>query len=117
MRIMGIGGGGGGGGVAIPLINNLTYSDDGRQFTVAARNCDVKSMKKMLKAGVDINSRHPLGWSALHTAVINASWSVMEFLVENWADVNAKDDFSSASRVAAQERVSSSRGVASLIAD
>ena len=72
-------------------------------------------MKKLLKSGVDINCRHPLGWSALHTAVVNTDWAVIEFLIENGADVNARDEFSSASRVAAQERVSSTRGTYDLI--
>ena len=50
-------------------------------------------MKKLLKSGVDINCRHPLGWSALHTAVVNTDWAVIEFLIENGADVNARDEF------------------------
>lgn len=71
-------------------------------------------MKKLLKSGVDVNSRHPLGWSALHTAVVNTNWPVIEFLVENGIDINAKDEFSSALRVAAQERVSTTQGMDTL---
>ena len=67
-------------------------------------------MKKLLKSGVDINCRHPLGWTALHTAVINSNWPVIEFLVDNGVDINSKDEFSSAPRMAAQERVSSTQG-------
>ena len=68
-------------------------------------------MKRLLKSGVDINRRHPLGWTALHTAVVNANWPIVEFLVDNGVDVNSKDEFSSAPRMAAQERASSIRGI------
>lgn len=68
-------------------------------------------MERLLKSGVDVNCRHPLGWTALHTAVINATWPVIEFLVNNGVDINSKDEFSSAPRMAAQERVSSTQGV------
>ena len=68
-------------------------------------------MKRLLKSGIDVNCRHPLGWTALHTAVINANWPVIEFLVDNGVDMNSKDEFSSAPRMAAQERASSTQGI------
>ena len=68
-------------------------------------------MKKLLKSGVDVNCRHPLGWCALHTAVVNTDWPVIEFLVESGVDVNSKDEFSSAQRVAAHERASAIKGM------
>lgn len=85
-------------------------SEDARRLTLAARDGDVKAMKKLLKSGVDVNSRHPLGWCALHTAVMNQNWPAIEFLVQSGAEVNVKDDFSSAPRVAMQERVNTHRG-------
>ena len=89
---------------------SLSLLDEGWKFTRAAREGDIQAMKKLLKSGVDVNCRHPLGWSALHTAVINTNWPVVEFLVENGTDMNSKDEFSSAPRVATQERVSSTQG-------
>ena len=86
------------------------HTEDNRRFTVAAKDGDIKKMKRLLKSGVDVNCRHPLGWCAVHTAVVNTDWPVLEFLVQSAVDVNSKDDFSSAQRVAAQERVSANRG-------
>lgn len=68
-------------------------------------------MKRLLKSGVDVNCRHPLGWTALHTAIVNANWPVVEFLVDNGVDINSKDEFSSAPRMAAQERAGSTQGI------
>ena len=31
----------------------------------------VMCFHRLLEGGVDVNSRHPLGWTALHSAVIN----------------------------------------------
>ena len=88
-----------------------TSLDDGLRFTRAAREGDIQAMKRLLKSGVDVNRRHPLGWTALHTAVVNANWPVVEFLVDNGVDINSKDEFSSAPRMAAQERASSTQGI------
>ena len=81
-----------------------------RQLLVAAKQSDVAKMDHLLRSGVDLNCRHPLGWSALHTAVINGSWKVIKFLVQRGADVNVRDEFSTANRVAYKQGMSSSRG-------
>ena len=60
---------------------------------------------------MDINCRHPLGWTALHVAVVTRNMPVVRFLVEQGADVNSRDEFSSAGRVARQRRTSSDRGI------
>ena len=49
----------------------LLISEDERRFIVAAKEGDVSTLKHLLDSGVDVNCRHPLGWTALHTAVIN----------------------------------------------
>ena len=46
-------------------------SEDEKRFIVAAKEGDVSTLKHLLDSGVDVNCRHPLGWTALHTAVIN----------------------------------------------
>jgi ATP-dependent Clp protease ATP-binding subunit ClpB len=85
--------------------------DGGWKFARASREGDIQSMQQLLKSGIDVNCRHPLGWTALHTAVINANQPVVEFLVDNGVDINSKDEFSSAPRMASQERTSSTRGM------
>lgn len=66
-------------------------------------------MKQLLSNGIDPNCRHALGWNALHTAVINGNWDAIKVLVENGADINAKDEFSTAVRVAHYYGVEDSR--------
>ena len=93
----------------VPPLISLTHLDE-RQFIMAAQNGNMSTLKKFVKSGIDVNSRHPLGWNALHTAVVNGKLDAAKFLVENGADVNAKDEFSSALRIAAQMRWSSAQG-------
>jgi ankyrin repeat protein len=85
-------------------------STDEEEFIKAAKENSVRRLKKLLSGGVDVNCRHPLGWNALHSAVVNGSWDTIKLLVESGADVNAKDEFSSALRIAAQRGTDSSRG-------
>lgn len=42
---------------------------------------------------MDVNSKHPLGWTALHVAAINGKSEVVKFLISNGADINAGDEF------------------------
>lgn len=37
--------------------------------------------------------RHPLGWTALHLAAINAKPEVVKLLLKHGADVNLQDEF------------------------
>ncbi len=43
-----------------------------------------------------VHSRHEFGWSALHAAVANNHLDIVEFLLENGADVNSEDKFAGA---------------------
>ena len=40
-----------------------------------------------------MNTRHPLGWTALHVAAINGKSEALKFLISKGADVNAGDEF------------------------
>lgn len=50
---------------------SVSFSEDERRFVIAAKEGDVSTIKRLLDSGVDVNCRHPLGWTALHTAIIN----------------------------------------------
>ncbi len=95
--------------------SNCIHYIDERQFIMAAQNSNLSTLKIFVKGGIDVNTRHPLGWNALHAAVVNGKMDAVKFLVENGADVNAKDEFSSALRVSAQRRVSSAQGTIKFI--
>lgn len=84
------------------------------RFVIAAKGGDLQLLKKLLGNGIDVNCRHSLGWNALHAAVVNGNWDAVQLLIENGADVNAKDEFSSARRIASQEGINSIMGKYSL---
>lgn len=84
------------------------------RFVIAAKGGDLQLLKKLLGNGIDVNCRHSLGWNALHAAVVNGNWDAVQLLIENGADVNAKDEFSSARRIASQEGINSIVGKYSL---
>lgn len=88
----------------------VLFLDEEEKFIVVAKENDLRTLKKLLGSGIDVNCRHRLGWNALHAAVVNAKWETIKFLVENGADINAKDEFSSALRIASHEGVDSSKG-------
>ena len=53
----------------------------------------------------DPNIRHPLGWTALHVAAVNGRYGVVEALVDAGADLDAKEEFSTAFRVARSKKM------------
>ncbi|KAG7174443.1 Caseinolytic peptidase B protein-like [Homarus americanus] len=69
-----------------------------REFLLAAM--------EFLKKGVDVNCCHPYGWTALHAAAINARSKAVKFLLDNGADPNLPDNFSSIFQVARENRTS-----------
>ncbi|CAI8040388.1 Caseinolytic peptidase B protein homolog [Geodia barretti] len=107
-------GGGSEGGVVMVLGAGLLLcaagiEDREREFVIAAKDGDLDALQRLMEGGVDVNSRHPLGWNAVHSAVINRQHGVVEFLLRKGADVNAEDEFSSARRMASRLRISPAR--------
>ncbi|XP_031834752.1 mitochondrial disaggregase [Nomia melanderi] len=64
-----------------------------KQFFWAAKSGDVYELQKNIKEGVDVNARHPFGWTALHVAAINKNLEVIQILLKMGADVNVGDEF------------------------
>jgi ATP-dependent Clp protease ATP-binding subunit ClpB len=98
-------------GTGLLLCAASSGRDEEREFLVAAKKSDLNSLQTLLQGGVDVNCRHPLGWTALHSAVVNRHHRVAEFLLGRGADVNAEDEFSNAHRMANRLRISASRGI------
>ncbi|XP_063988440.1 mitochondrial disaggregase [Diachasmimorpha longicaudata] len=82
----------GGIGLAIALCDAPYFTKEKRFFR-AAQYGNIPDLKKALSEGVDIDSRHPLGWTALQAAAINGKTEAVKFLINNGADVNAGDEF------------------------
>lgn len=84
--------------------NGSWKNEEERKFMDSVRNDNIKNMMKFLSR-IEVNCRHPLGWTAIHVAVINGNLSILKELIKAGADVNIKDEFSSARRMASQRRV------------
>jgi len=52
--------------------------------------------------GLDVNVRHPLGWTALHVAAVNGNVGAVRALLKAGADPNLGDEFISAHRTGIQ---------------
>ncbi|XP_015608806.1 caseinolytic peptidase B protein homolog isoform X2 [Cephus cinctus] len=79
-------------GLVVALCDAPSFTKEKRFFR-AAQYGNIPDLKKALADGVDVNARHPLGWTALQTAAINGKVQVIKFLLERGADVNAGDQF------------------------
>ena len=58
----------------------------------AAKDGNIKAVKKHLAAGTDVNAKDGGGWTPLHCAAFNAEKEIVELLIAAGADVNAKDN-------------------------
>lgn len=66
---------------------------------------------RLAQEKIDLNSKHPLGWTALHVAVINGRNDVVKELLKNGADPNLGDDFINVYRTAIDKGMHSIDGI------
>ncbi|XP_054006541.1 caseinolytic peptidase B protein homolog [Hylaeus anthracinus] len=78
-----------------------------KQFFRAVQHGNIAELEKILKDGVNVNTRHTLGWTALHVAAINERVEVIKLLIKKGADVNAGDEFVNVYKTAAERRINS----------
>eukprot|EP01135_Chromosphaera_perkinsii_P002083 Nk52_evm17s217 gene=Nk52_evmTU17s217 len=71
----------------------------GRDVCIAVRRNDVQLLRVLVDkldeedAEVDLNQRHPMGWTALMVACVNGNLPMAKFLLEKGADPNIGDEF------------------------
>nr|XP_032816380.1 caseinolytic peptidase B protein homolog [Petromyzon marinus] len=80
-------------GIAIGSIHAASGGDRGERLLRAARTGDTVEVNRLLAEGVDPDSRHELGWTALMVAAINCHHSVVEVLLAAGANPDVGDDF------------------------
>lgn len=75
------------------LVSLPVVADAGRELRLAARNGDLEEVKKLLKAGVDVNAAGPWGNTPLALASGAGEIDVVAFLLEKGADAAASESF------------------------
>ena len=63
-------------------------ADKKGDLIAAAQNTDLKTVQKLIKSGVDVNSVDKYGKTALWIAVQKQDTEMVKFLLANGADVN-----------------------------
>ncbi|KOC58912.1 Caseinolytic peptidase B protein like protein [Habropoda laboriosa] len=79
-------------GITIALCEAKNFHTE-KQFFRAAKYGNIPELTNIIKGGIDVNTRHSLGWTALHLAAISAQPEAIKLLLKNGADVNAPDEF------------------------
>ncbi|KAF7386824.1 caseinolytic peptidase B protein isoform X1 [Vespula maculifrons] len=92
----------GGIGLVTALCDSPDYTREKRFFR-AAQYGNIPELKRALSDGIDVNERHPLGWTALQAAAINGKGDAVKFLIEKGADLNAGDNFINVYKTAMQK--------------
>lgn len=78
-------------------------SEKAMDFIYAAKSGNIQELKRLLQDGVNIHTKHPFGWNALHTAAINGQAKVVKFLIDKGINVDAGDEFTNVYKVAKEK--------------
>ena len=52
------------------LLPCLILAEKTRRFLKCVKSGNLDEVARLLRTGVDVNRRHPLGWTGLHTAAV-----------------------------------------------
>ena len=76
-------------------IDPLTYIDSGGDnlMHIAAQLGDVNTIKLLVQAGMDLNQKGDMGFTALHYAYDSKHFSTVDFLLKNGASADIKNEF------------------------
>ena len=82
-------------------IDPLTYIDSGGDnlMHIAAQLGDLNTVKLLAEAGMNLNQKGDMGFTALHYACDSKHLSTVNFLLANGASVDIKNEFGQLPRV------------------
>jgi outer membrane protein assembly factor BamB len=78
---------------ALVLCATTVQADDTSSYLRAARNSNLPEVQRMITAGMDVNATGQFGITALALAARAGAVDVVEYLLEQGADVNAREGF------------------------
>ncbi|XP_076237465.1 mitochondrial disaggregase isoform X2 [Calliopsis andreniformis] len=78
-----------------------------KRFFQTVQHGNMSELVRLIKDGIDVNTRHPLGWTALHVAAINGRPEIIKLLLSKGADVNAGDEFINVYKTAIEKGIHS----------
>ena len=78
-------------GLGLALCSN-SFSET-EIFLKSVKSGNISKVRAALNAGADPNSRHLLGWGALHVAAVNGHREIVELLLKSGADPNLPDEY------------------------
>ena len=81
--------------------------DQVKKFLKSCQRGNTGEVGMHLKNGADPNSRHPLGWAALHVAAMNGNGEVAEQLLKAGADPNLPEEYTNIYHTAQEKRMHS----------
>ena len=81
--------------------------DQVKKFLKSCQRGKTGEVGRHLKNGADPNSKHPLGWAALHVAAINGNGEVAEQLLQAGADPNLPEDYTNIYHTAQEKKMHS----------
>nr|XP_022325066.1 caseinolytic peptidase B protein homolog [Crassostrea virginica] len=80
------------------------YKNDAAQLLSRAKRKDYSEVERLIKSGVAVDSRHQLGWTALHVAAVNQDTRLLELLLRLGADPNLGDEYTTYYAIAREQR-------------
>lgn len=86
------------------------FVDIQRLLRAAQEGSDLEVRRLLQSHKLDVNSRHILGWTALHVAAMNGHSSVVKILLDAGADPNLGDEFTTVYHMAHKVKMHSLEG-------
>uniref|UniRef100_A0A1B6LFU2 AAA+ ATPase domain-containing protein n=1 Tax=Graphocephala atropunctata TaxID=36148 RepID=A0A1B6LFU2_9HEMI len=92
-------------GLAVLFVQCSQNMKDIRFFRTAKYGPAEELKRMIVEDKINVNQKHPLGWTALQVAIINNKMANAKVLLAAGADPNLPDDFSNVNKVAAAKRL------------